>query len=132
MTGLPDEIKALNDRIYGGRPVRFEPYTEPERFWGLEVKDVEKEVVVRAEIPGFEPAEVEVELHDNRLMIRAEKKPKVEEKKPPEVARYHYERIVELPVAIAPEKAEACYRHGVLEVHLPKTEAAAVRRIPLT
>jgi HSP20 family molecular chaperone IbpA len=28
--------------------------------------------------------------------------------------------------------AEANYRNGVLEVHLPKTEAAAARRIPVT
>jgi HSP20 family protein len=131
MTELHDKFKVLYDRIFGGWPVLFEPYVAPERFWGLEMKEAEKEVVVRAELPGFEPAEVEVELRDNRLAIRAEKKPKVEEKKPPEFARYRYERFVELPIAVVPEKAEACYRNGVLEVHLPKTKEAAIRRIPV-
>jgi len=137
MTELHDEFKALYDRIFGGWPVLFEPYAAPERFWGLELKEAEKEVVVRAELPGFEPAEVEVELRENRLAIRAEKKPKAEEKKPEEekkpteFARYRYERFVELPVAVVPEKAEACFRNGVLEVHLPKADEEAIRRIPV-
>jgi HSP20 family protein len=137
LTELHDEFKALYDRVFGGWPVLFEPYMAPERFWGLEMKETEKEVVVRAELPGFEPAEVEVEMRETRLSIRAEKKPKEvekkpkEEKKPTELARFCYERFVELPVAVVPEKAEACYRNGVLEVHLPKTEEEPIRRIPV-
>jgi len=36
---------------------------------------------------------------------------------------------VTLPVATIPEKAEARYHNGVLEVHLPKTEEALPKRI---
>jgi len=131
MIGLPDEFMPLFDRFFGGWPVLFEPYTEPEHVWGLEVEDADKELVVRAEVPGFEPAEMAIELWDNMLMIRAEKKHEAEEKKPYEFTRYGYERLVDLPVAVTPEKAEACYRNGVLEVHLPKAEEAAVRLIPV-
>ena len=40
-----------------------------------------------------------------------------------------YERSFTLPAAVDPDKVEAHDRNGVLEVHLPRTEQAARRRI---
>ena len=127
-----DEFKALYDRFFGGWPMLFEPLVEPERLWGLEVKDAEKEVLVRAEIPGFEAADLDVELWNNRLTIKAEKKHEKEEKENGyEYAERRYERFVELPVESDPAKVAATYRNGVLEIHLPKTEAAKALHIPV-
>jgi HSP20 family protein len=131
VTGPHEEFKTLYDRFFNSWPALFEGYTEPVPFWGLELKDAEKEMVVRAELPGFEPEEMEVEFRENGLMIRAAKKHEMEEKEAHEFARYRYERFVELPVPIMPEKAEAFYRNGVLEVHLPKAAEATIRRIPV-
>jgi len=130
MPRLRNEFETLYNRFFGGLPMLFEPLTEREHFWNLEVNETEKEMVVRAEIPGFEPADLNVELWKNRLTIKAEKK-HVEEKKETgyEYAERRYERFVELPVEIAPAKVEATYRNGVLEVHLPKTEEAKGLRI---
>jgi HSP20 family protein len=129
---LPDEFKALYDRFFNGWPMLFEAFPEPEHFWGLEVKEAEKEVVVRAEVPGFEAADLDVELRNNRLIVTAEKKREAKEKeKGFEYAERRYERFVELPVEVEAAKVEATYRNGVLEVHLPKTEEAAGRRIPV-
>jgi HSP20 family protein len=130
MPRLLDEFKALHDRLFNGWPMLFEPNLERRRFWDLEVKDTEKAVVVRAEIPGFEPADLNVELFPNLLIIKAEKKCATE-KKDAEYAELLYERVVELPEAIDPAKVEAAYRNGVLEVRLPKTEAAKGLRIPV-
>ena len=129
---LRDEFKALYDRFFNAWPMLMEPRMEPERFWDLDVKDVEKEVVVRAEIPGFEPTELDVELRNNCLFIKAEKKyEKKEKEKPVEYAERRYERYVEMPAVIDPAKIEATYRNGVLEVHLPKTEEAKGTHIPV-
>jgi HSP20 family protein len=125
-----DEFKALYDRFFNEWPMLFEPRLEPERFWDLDVKDAEKEVIVRAEVPGFEATEIELELRNNWLYIKAEKKFEVKEKAR-EYAERHYERFVELPAAVDPKKVEAMYRNGVLEVHLPKTEEAKALRIPV-
>lgn len=135
LVGMPmprmlDEFKSLYDRLFNGWPMVFEPKLERERFWDLEVKDTEKALVVRAEIPGFEPADLNVELFPNLLIIKAEKKGEAAKKGAEFVARL-YERVVELPAAINPEKAEAAYRNGVLEVLLPKTEEAKGLRIPI-
>src|SRR5947209_8114803 len=127
---LRNEFKTLYHRLFGGLPALFEPLMEPNHFWNLEMKEAEKELVVRAEIPGFEPAELEVELRNNRLFIRAEKKCAATEKG--ECTERCYERLVELPVETDPAKVKATYRNGVLEVTLPKAEAAAGRRIAVT
>jgi HSP20 family protein len=129
---LRNEFKTLYDRLFGGLPALFEPFVEPKNFWGLEVKEAEKEFVVRAEVPGFEPNELDVELRNNRLFIKAEKKHEMGEKETGfAYTERCYERFVELPVEMDPAKVEATYRNGVLEIHLPKTETAATRHIPV-
>jgi HSP20 family protein len=127
-----DEFKTLYDRFFGAWPMLFEPLAEREHFWNLEVKETEKEVVVWAEVPGFEPADLEVELRNNRLFIKAEKKQETPKKENGfEYAERRYERFVELPAEVAPAKVEATYRNGILEIHLPKTEEAMSLRIPI-
>jgi HSP20 family protein len=126
---LRDELKTLYDRFFTGWPMLFEPPPNPARFWELGANETEKEVIVRAEIPGFEAKDLDVELRNNRLMIKAEKKD--ETGKDYEYAEGCYERCVELPVEVDPAKVEATYRNGVLEIHLPKTEEATNRRIPV-
>ena len=130
LPSLRNEFKTLYDRFFNGWPMLFEPNLEPEYFWNLEMMEAEKEVIVRAEIPGFETPDLDVELLNNRLIIKAEKKPETKAKGVESVER-RYERFVELPVEVDPAKVEAIYRNGVLEIHLPKTEAAKGRHIPV-
>jgi HSP20 family protein len=128
--GLRDEFKTLYDRLFGGFPMVFEPLMESPPVWGLEVKDFEKQVVVWAEIPGFEVADLHVELKNNRLILKAEKKTEKKENGKESTAR-RYERFVELPVEIEPAKITATYRNGVVEIHLPKKEEAKPLHIPV-
>jgi HSP20 family protein len=129
---LRNEFKALYDRFFGGWPMVFDAPMPMNRFWNVEVKDLEKEVFVRAEIPGFETEDLNVEFKTNGLLIRAEKKLEAEEKeKGYEYTERSYERFVELPVGIEPAKAGATYHNGVLEVHLPKNKEAKGFHIPV-
>jgi HSP20 family protein len=129
---LRSEFKSLYDRMFGDWPVVFEPLMEPNRLWDFDVKEAPKELIVRAEMPGFEAPELEVELRNNRLHIKAENKHEMGGKeKDYECTERRYERFVDLPVETDPAKVVATYRNGVLEIHLPKTEEAAGRRIPV-
>jgi len=96
--------------------------------WGFEMEEKEGEVIVRAEVPGFEPKEIEVILLGNVLTMRAEHKPPVKGEKlgSPEAK---LERSITLPVGVIPEKIEALYRYGVLELHVPLTPEAKPRHI---
>jgi len=120
---LREEFKPLFDRFFGGWPTLIEP--ERERSWNLEMKETEKQLVIRAEAPGFEAEEFCVEVRGDALLLKAEHKhEKKENEKEYEYAERKYERYVTLPAPVATEKAEALYRNGVLEVRLPKTEEA--------
>jgi len=124
---MREEFKTLFDRVFGNWPMAFEP---EENFWNLNMEETEKEVLVRAEVPGFEPEEFEVSVHGERLLIKAEHKVEEKEKK---VGRTYghlrYERYMTLPAPVEVAKAEALYRNGILELKLPKTEEAKPHKI---
>jgi HSP20 family protein len=97
---------------------------------GFETEETEKEYLVRAELPGFEPPEVEVEVQGEVLTVKATYKETEEGKGEKKMGRYaEVKRSVLLPPGIVPEKIEAQYRNGMLEVHLPKAPEVVPRRI---
>jgi len=99
--------------------------------WGLTMEEKEKEIIVRAELPGFEPEEVKVELTGELLTVEAEHKEAAEEKAKEKVEREyaHVKREITLPPTVELEKAVATYRNGVLEVHIPRKPEVVPRRI---
>jgi HSP20 family protein len=127
---LRREFASLFDRVFAPWPLPFASGPEP---YGLEMEEREAEVVVRAEVPGFEPNELEVTLRGNDLTIRAEHaEPAKGKEVQAEKAERRYarmERTVTLPPGIAPDKVEARYHNGVLEVHVPMSAEAMPRRI---
>jgi HSP20 family protein len=135
VTKMHEEFNTLFNRFFGNWPMLFEPPTEMERYWNLEMKETEKEFLVRAEAPGFEPGEFTLEIVENVLLLKAEHTHEVEKKEKEveftERRNLHYERRVPLPAAVCAEKVEATYRNGVLEVRLPKAEEAKKFRIPV-
>jgi len=130
---LPPDLGALYHRLFGGFPLLKE--FESERLWNVEVTEGEKEVLVRMEVPGFEPEDFTLELSGDRLYLKAEKPvPKEGKEGKPEKApkaMRKYERVLTLPEGLALDKVEARYHSGVLEVRLPRAEEAIPRRIPV-
>jgi HSP20 family protein len=124
---FPREFASLFDRAFPALPVPFETRWEP--HWGLETEELENEFVIRAEVPGFEASELEVNLTGNMLTIRAEHRPAAETEAAVERPYGRLERTMTLPVGVNPETVTVLYRNGVLEVHLPKAPEALTRRI---
>ena len=123
---LRREFASLFDRAFAGWPVPFEMSWEMTEPWGVAMEEGEKEVVVRAEMPGFEASELEVTLRNNLLTLRAEHR---EPEGAVERRQAALERMVLLPPGIDREKVEARYRNGVVEVHVPRKPEAQPRRI---
>jgi len=121
---LRHEFATLFDRAFPAWP--FVPTWEPET-WGFEIEELENEVVVRVELPGFEMKELEITLRGTELTIKAEHMEPAKGKTPEAHARL--EKTVTLPTGIKPEMIEATYRNGVLEVHVPLTPEAKPRHI---
>jgi HSP20 family protein len=128
---LQREFTSLFNRAFPTWPVPFEPPYELMEPWGIEVEEKVQEVIFRVELPGFEVGEIEVQLVGNCLKIVAEHKvvPPPKENVPFEKPYGKFEEMLTLPEGIVPEKIEAIYRNGVLEVHIPKPPAAQPKPI---
>jgi HSP20 family protein len=99
--------------------------------WGVEVEELEREVVYRFELPGFAPGEIDVRVTGNLLTVTAEH-PATAEAPAAEPAERHCNRLQRtytLPEGIVPEAIEARYLNGLLEVHVLRTPEAQPRRI---
>lgn len=103
----------------------------PEPYWGFDLNETEKEYVFCIEAPGFEANEFNLTVAGDLLTLCAEHKVATGAKNVPELtcAERHFERRVNLPAAVLPEKIEAVYKNGILEIHVPKSEEAKARRI---
>ena len=100
-----------------------------------DVTETDKEIEITAELPGLEEKDVQINLSDNLLTIRGEKKQQAEVKGE-RVHRYErsfgaFERTFALPSTVDPERIAADYDNGILTVSIPKAERARPREIPV-
>jgi len=92
-----------------------------------DIWETDKEVIASVELPGLDKKDIQVNITDDALEIKAERKMEKEEKKK---GMYRVERsysgfykCMPLPAEVEADKAEATYKNGVLEIHIPKKEA---------
>jgi HSP20 family protein len=85
------------------------------------------------EVPGLDPSEVKVQLHENILTVSGDRKLENEEKKNNyrriERSYGHFERSFSLPQNVDTEKVQASYKNGMLSVFLPRSEKAKPRSV---
>ncbi len=104
-------------------------------FPPLNIYDDGESLVVKAEVPGIDPADLEINATVNALTIKGERKrPTADDK-----ASFHrrersygtFSRSVNLPQEINSGKVQASYKHGVLEIMLPKAEESKPHKIEI-
>lgn len=127
MAAFRRHMDDLFSHFFGQSHLPFDGEYEEMRAWDFNVDDKDNEIVVKAEIPGFEANEIDVQLNNGFLTIKAEKKQKKDE----EESYQSYQRTVTLPCGINSDKTTATCRNGVLELHLPKTEGSKSKHIPI-
>jgi HSP20 family protein len=101
----------------------------------LEVFERDGQYIVRADIPGVNPNEIELSVVDDALLIRGERKKssEVEDK------NYHYsetaygrfERRLALPKGVDRDKIAAKFENGVLEIAVPLPASATGKKVPI-
>ena len=94
----------------------------------LDVSETKDAFAVKAEIPGMEPSDIHVELDNQVLTIKGEKKQEKENKGEHcyrmERSYGAFARSVRLPAPVDTSKVTAGFKNGVLTVTLPKTPGA--------
>ena len=128
------EVNRLLDEMFGGlgrRPAGRRAQATVEWAPSVDVLPKDGDLVVRAEMPGVDPEDVEVAVHNGVLTISGERKVDEEEERAGyyvrELRHGSFRRSMLLPEGVEEEKIHARYQDGILEVTL---EGAAAAREP--
>ncbi len=121
----------LGDPFFGaGQLAELEEGTLP-----LDISEDEKNVIVRASVPGFAKEDIEIEVNNGVLTIKATHKEEHEEKGERFYRRERrfgsMSRRVALPSTVEDNKTQAELKEGVLTLHIPKSEKALPRKVQI-
>ena len=101
----------------------------------MNITESDDALAVQAEVPGFSPNELEINIESRRLTISGKKESREERKKGKTI--YHERcsneilRVVDLPAEVDATKAVATLKNGVLELTVPKTAQAKTTRVEI-
>ncbi len=108
-----------------------------DRVWApaIDVYETKDDLVVTAELPGVTEKDIRLTIVENVLSLRGQRMASADVKE----ENYHrierwsgsFERHVPLPVPVQADRVRASYRDGVLDIRLPKVEAAKPREIKI-
>jgi len=101
----------------------------------IDVAETDKQIEITVELPGLEEKDVQINVSDNTLTIRGEKKAEREQKD----KDYHlversygsFARTLELPAGVNADDIKATISKGVLSVTVPKPAPAQVKKIQI-
>ncbi len=99
----------------------------------IDVYQTDDDVVIKSTIAGIKPEDLDVNINNDMVTIRGERKQDEEV----DQENYYYQecywgtfsRSVILPVEIITEKAEATMKNGILTIRLPKADVTKTRKI---
>lgn len=98
----------------------------------VDIEEQDKQYVVRADVPGIDPKDIEVTMDNGVLTIKGERESesKKEGKDYKRVERMHgsFQRRFTLPEDVDPKTIEAKGRNGVLEITLHKSKETAEKK----
>lgn len=121
------------DRLFDGFSRNFAGLSSRVLMPSMDLAETDEEIELTAELPGMEEKDVQLNVVDNQLTIRGEKKNRREEKE----KDYHlversygsFVRTVELPPGVNLDAIKAEMSKGVLKVTVPKPTPAHTKKI---
>jgi HSP20 family protein len=129
------DIDDLFRRFFPAVSEESDPYSMTGWLPPMEAFERDGSYVIRADVPGVEPSEVEVSVLNDTLTLKGERKRSNEVKEKDyrysETSYGRFERRLALPKGVDPEKITAKFEHGVLEVTMPLPASATAKRIPI-
>jgi len=128
--------KEMNDLAssFGSRRGSWSsPFSRTGVYPLLNVYDDGESFVIRAEVPGIDPKNLDITVTGDTLTLRGERKAR----ELPEGASYHrreltsgqFRRSLTLPDQVDSAKVVASYKNGILDILLPRAEQAKLRKI---
>ena len=134
------EISTLQERMNRlfSEVARRSPVAEEEMVQGAWIPPVDifetgDSIVIKAELPRISKEDITLEVKENTLTIKGEKKfeKDVKEESYHRVERSYgaFQRAFSLPGTVQQDKVKAKFRDGILEITIPKAEEAKPKQI---
>ena len=101
----------------------------------VDIIEQENSLVLKAELPGIDPNDIEIRVEDNTLHMKGERKfeKDIKEENLHRVERSYgaFSRTFALPSSIDADKVQAEYKDGILTLTMPKREEAKPKTIKI-
>lgn len=130
---LQKEMNSLFDNFFRGFDVAPRGFAAQMAGFtpSVDVKENDKEFIIKAELPGVEEKDIDVTVMNDAVTIKGEKK---EEKEDKDKNYYYMERsygsfcrVIPLEAEIEAGKAEAKFKNGILDIKIPKNQNAKTK-----
>jgi len=99
----------------------------------MDVIDRDKEILVKAELPGIDKKDLEISITNNQLVIKAKTCHEEKEEKgdylKQEISKSEIYRSVLLPADVDDSKVKTSFKNGVLKLTIPKQKGSRRKRI---
>lgn len=105
---------------------RHDPWMGPAWSPAYEIDENDDHFLIGVEMPGVPKDQIKIEYADNRVTISGQRRRRGEDRESEEFAR-----TFALPTGTNPDKVEAAYQDGVLQLYIPKPESARPRQIKI-
>ncbi|MBI1852223.1 MAG: Hsp20/alpha crystallin family protein [Planctomycetes bacterium] len=132
LASLQTSVNRLFNEFFTGIDM---PLAEKFGEWApaLDLAETDTEILVKTEIPGIDPKDMDVSIAGEVLTVKGEKKSEVEEKG----KTWHrternygaFQRSINLPCPVYADRVKAEYKNGVLSIMIPKREEARPKPI---
>jgi len=132
---LRSEMDRLRDSFFRDPFAVLDWRSGSRRDWSpaLDIAETDKEVTVRAEIPGVDPEDLEITVSGGQLVLSGEKKESIQQSGKDffhmETRYGSFRRSVPLPEAVDPQQVEAECANGVLVIRLKKSASSPPKKI---
>jgi len=136
MMSVRDEMSRVLNEVFGRGASDESAWVSGAWTPPVDIYETDEALVMKAELPGFSKDDISIELKENTLVIKGERKHEDEVKE----GNYHrmersygaFQRAFMLPMTVDQEKVKASYKDGILELRLPKVQAAQPKRIAVS
>jgi HSP20 family protein len=124
---LRSEMDRIFDDFFPTRLLRTHAAARV-RVPAVDLKETETEITLKADLPGVKKENLDVQVTPEAVTLKSESSEEKEEKGEGYYCRERawggFERTIPLPVEVKADKAKAKFADGVLEITIPKSEAA--------
>ena len=131
----PEDFRRAIDDAFRNSFVGPERNSTPVAFPPIEAFLDGSDYVIRLDLPGIDPNEIEITVTEDVVTVRGAREH--HDKQEPrdfihcEVAHGGFERSVVIPRAIRTEDIRASYKHGVVELRMPAPKESRKRKVPV-